>query len=80
MGATGSNVLSSSGQNVMGMTAASKTIGSIRNRQINFSQEHKFFNSNVHTRPQARAVRAEVQDDIDRDVLGKKPQKWNSSV
>ena len=57
-----------------------KTIGSIRNGQTNYSNEHTFFNKDTHMFPKAQKVRDVVRDEIDRDLLGTKSVKWNSSV
>jgi len=53
----------------MGGGDASKTIGSIHNRQTNYSQEHTFFNQQNHMFPKAIATREVVLDEIDRDLL-----------
>lgn len=57
-----------------------KTIGSIRNGQTNYSKEHTFFNKDIHMFPKAQKIRDVVKDEIDRDLLGTKTAKWNSSV
>lgn len=37
-----------------------KTIGSVRNNQINYSPDHTFFSTSTHMFPKAQRVRAEV--------------------
>ena len=54
-----------------------KTIGSIRNQQVNYSPEHTFFSNDTHMMPKARGVRPGVISDIDRDLLGCKADRWN---
>lgn len=82
-------MIAGAGQNVIsggstfgaqGFRGTAKTIGSIKNRQINYSPEHTFFNTQTHMRPQAIAVKKVVQNEIDRDLLGTKASKWNDSV
>ena len=81
LGGAGQNILmSESGYGDAGLNQAHKTIGSIKNRQINNSPEHTFFNPNAHTYDLAKQVVPVVKDEIDRDYLGKKPAKWSSSV
>mmetsp|Transcript_16070 Transcript_16070/g.27123 ORF Transcript_16070/g.27123 Transcript_16070/m.27123 type:complete len:293 (+) Transcript_16070:231-1109(+) len=57
-----------------------RTIGSIKNRQINFSSEHKFFSKEQHMKPSAQILKEVIKEEIDKDLLGTKPQKWNQSV
>lgn len=53
-----------------------KTIGSVNNRQVNYSPEHTFFNKTNHMFPKAQAVREVVLDEIDRDLLKTKAPQW----
>lgn len=64
LGAKG--VLSGAGQGILsgglgfntdGFQGTTKTIGSIKNRQVNFLPEHTFFNTETHMRPKAQVVR-----------------------
>ena len=57
-----------------------KTIGSIKNRQVDYSMEHTFFNTQMHMNPKAQAVRPVVKCEIDKDLLGTKAAKWDPSV
>ena len=83
------SVLGGAGKNIMmgdssygevGMHNATKTIGSIKNRQVNYSPEHTFFNPDAHTYELAKHTVPVVKDEIDRDYLGIKPAQWKSSV
>ena len=86
MGETGkmstASLLAGAGAGIMGtsMYGGGKTIGSVRNGQINYSKEHKFFNTDMHTRPKAREIATVVKTETDRDLLGTKPAKWNATV
>jgi len=76
-------VFSGAGKNIMGgsTTARSgmadvdqfnqtvKTIGSIRNRQYNYSPSHTFF-SGKHIKEAAATVKPMVIQEIDKDTLG----------
>jgi hypothetical protein len=68
------------GRGGFGTSYMGKTIGSIKNKQINYSTEHTFFNTQVHMNPKAQAVRPIVKSEIDKDLLGTKPSRWNPSV
>jgi len=76
----GQGILQTGGFSGEGFDKTTKTIGSIRNRQINFLPEHTFFNADTHMRPKANMVRHVVKDEIDNDLLGRKPAKWQQSV
>lgn len=60
------------GFNTDGFAGTAKTIGSIKNRQVNFLPEHTFFQNQTHMRPKAQVVRKIVQHEVDRDFLGTK--------
>ena len=68
------------GANSTGFNKTAKTIGHIRNNQVNYQPEHTFFSSATHMFPKAQQVRPQVLNDIDIDLLGTKPSKWNGSV
>jgi len=57
-----------------------KTIGSIKNMQVNYGKEHTFFSSKTHTFPRAIESKKKVLDEIDLDLLGTKTEKWNPTV
>ena len=57
-----------------------KSNGSVTNRQANKNLEHTLFNKKVHMAPKAQYGREGVRKEIDRDLLGTKASKWNSSV
>jgi len=86
MGETGKmstgSLLAGTGANIMGgsMYGGGKTIGSIKNGQLNYSMDHTFFNAETHSYPKAMKTRAVVRDEIDRDHLGTKPAKWTGTV
>ena len=42
--------------------------------------EHTFFNTQTQMKPSVQRIRSIVKDEIDRDLLGTKPYKWNPSV
>lgn len=63
-----------------GFNKTAKTIGSIKNRQVNYDTNHSFFNKNDHMPQKAQRVRSVVQDEIDPDLLGTKNPQWNMSV
>lgn len=63
-----------------GFNKTAKTIGSIKNKQVNYDSQHSFFNKNEHMPDKAQRIRTVVQDEIDKDLLGTKKQRWNSSV
>jgi len=63
-----------------GFNKTTKTIGSIKNRQINYAPEHTFFSSKTHMAPETLAIKNKVQSEIDKDLLGTKTDKWNPSV
>ena len=54
-----------------------KTIGSIKNRQVNYNPEHTFFSPHTDMKPEAQYIRDVVKDEIDKDLLGRKPPLWN---
>lgn len=81
MAGAGQNIMDSSGGfGAGGYNRTTKTIGSIKNRQINYSPEHTFFNPKTDTRPIANEIKAVVKNEIDKDLLGSKAAKWNQSV
>ena len=63
-----------------GFNRTAKTIGSIRNRQINFTPEHTFFNPHEHMPQKAQHIRDIVQVETDIDLLGTKSRKWSNNV
>ena len=63
-----------------GFNKTTKTIGSIKNRQVNYAPEHTFFSSATHMDPKTYTIKNKVQDEIDKDLLGTKADKWNGSV
>lgn len=70
--------------NNFGITQATKNrkthlIGGIRNGNINFPKDQKFFHGSDIPEKAREAVR-EVKTEIDRDVFGLKKPKWNASV
>ena len=83
-GKTQTSVLAGTGAGIIKsgnrLDEAPKTIGSIRNGQVNYQKEHTFFNKGHHMFPKAQAVRDVVHSEIDKDLLGTKTNKWSSSV
>ena len=78
-------MLSGNGRTIMmgdtnGFNKTAKTIGSIKNRQVNYAPEHTFFSSATHMAPKTLETRNIVHDEIDRDLLGTKQDRWNPSV
>jgi hypothetical protein len=63
-----------------GFNRTVKTIGSIRNRQVNFTPEHTFFNPHEHMPQKAQHIREIVQGETDKDLLGTKSSKWSNNV
>lgn len=61
---------------VGGADGMKKTIGSIKNRQVNYNPEHTFFSPHTDMKPDAQVVRHVVKDEIDRDLLARKPALW----
>ena len=80
MAGAGQNILGGSQFGSGGFNKMGKTIGSVKNRQINYNPEHTFFSKDIHMAPKAQQVREVVRSEIDRDLLGTKQSKWNSSV
>ena len=62
---------------VGGQDGMKKTIGSIKNRQVNYNPEHTFFSPHTDMKPEAQYIRDVVKDEIDKDLLGRKPPLWN---
>ena len=60
--------------------ATVKTIGSIRNNQINYPFSNTFFTTSDYMPLKSQEAHKKVQDDIDRDLLGTKREKWLNSV
>lgn len=48
--------------------------------QVNYGKEHTFFSSQTHTFPKAIESKKKVVDEIDRDLLGAKADRWNPTV
>jgi hypothetical protein len=48
LGAAGQNIMSGGTFGQTGFHHPAKTIGSVKNRQINYSPEHTFFNTQTH--------------------------------
>lgn len=73
-----------SGTKKMGVTMATlmrkkNMIGSVRNANLNYPKDQKFFHNN-DIPEQARNAVAHIKSEIDRDVFKMKRPKWNASV
>ena len=57
-------------------------LGSIRNGQLNYTSDQKYYEGHPsdHIREGVHDVVKTVKDQIDKDLLGTKDPKWNSSV
>ena len=53
MAGAGQNILGGSQFGTGGMNKMGKTIGSVKNRQINYNPEHTFFSKEIHMNPKA---------------------------
>ena len=63
-----------------GYLKSKPAIGSIRNGQITYSADHTFFGENDTRTRGAKDIARVVKTEIDKDVLGSKKAKWDTSV
>lgn len=54
MAGAGQNILGGSQFGSGGFNKMGKTIGSVKNRQVNYNPEHTFFHKEIHMAPKAQ--------------------------